>query len=267
MKKILLPILVAVGIVGSASASVLTGNLTNGLVAYYGFNGNFNDSSGNGLNLDNSAGVAFVPSFLGGNAQSLSLTAANSYASSSLNSGITGNDSRTIAFWFYAPSIQPWPTGNVVTLGPLSGTPSADATALALDDSKGGIIYFQNDYRDVNSDPIANLHEGPHFLALTYQNNLNGVNMYIDGTLVPSHPYQDGLTTLNTLAGRINVGRSDGLGFVGKIQDLGIWNTALTSSQVSQLYALQSVPEPSTYAFFGIGIGGILLAVRRKKLC
>jgi hypothetical protein len=27
------------------------------------------------------------------------------------------------------------------------------------------------------------------------------------------------------------------------------------------------VPEPSTYALFGMGLGGILLAVRRKRLC
>ena len=51
MKKLILPLLVAVGLIGSASAAVFTGDLNNGLVAYYSFNGNANDSSGNGNNV------------------------------------------------------------------------------------------------------------------------------------------------------------------------------------------------------------------------
>lgn len=47
MKKTIPSILVAVGLIVSASASALTGDLTNGLVSYYGFNGNANDLVGN----------------------------------------------------------------------------------------------------------------------------------------------------------------------------------------------------------------------------
>jgi len=46
---------------------------------------------------------------------------------------------------------------------------------------------------------------------------------------------------------------------------LSFYNTALSSSQVSQLYTLQSAPEPSTYALFGIGAIGMLMVIRRKK--
>ena len=46
MKKNILPLLVAVGLIGSASAQVPTGDLANGLVAYYSLNGNANDSVG-----------------------------------------------------------------------------------------------------------------------------------------------------------------------------------------------------------------------------
>jgi hypothetical protein len=56
-----------------------------------------------------------------------------------------------------------------------------------------------------------------------------------------------------------------GTGFLGDIQKVSIWNTALSSSQVSQLYTLQSAPEPSTYALFGIGAIGMLMVMRRKK--
>jgi hypothetical protein len=52
---------------------------------------------------------------------------------------------------------------------------------------------------------------------------------------------------------------------VGSIDDLQFYNTALTSQQVSQLYGMQSVPEPSTYALFGLGAIGMLMMMRRKK--
>jgi hypothetical protein len=53
--------------------------------------------------------------------------------------------------------------------------------------------------------------------------------------------------------------------YQGLISDVGIWNTALSSSQVSSLYTLQSAPEPSTYALFGIGAIALLMVLRRKR--
>jgi len=50
MKKTILSTLIAVGLIASASAAVFTGDLNNGLTAFYSFNGNANDSSSNGLN-------------------------------------------------------------------------------------------------------------------------------------------------------------------------------------------------------------------------
>ncbi len=242
----------------------LPGSLTNGLVAYYTFDGTLNDSSGNGLHLEASNAVNFVPSFLGTPQQALNLDSASSYAASVLNSGITNNDARTIAFWISLPSIQPWPTGNVVTLGPLSGTPSADGSAVALDDSKGGVVYFNNHNRDATSYPVTNLHTAPQFVTVSYENNLNGISMYINGQSIPYQLSQEGSTTLNTLDGPIHVGRSDGLGFVGQIQDLGIWNRSLSSTEVGTLYSAV-VPEPSTYALLLLGGATSLWAFKRRK--
>jgi hypothetical protein len=260
----LLSTICALGFMTCAVSAQLPGSLTNGLVAYYTFNGTLNDSSGNGLHLDNFSAVNFVPSFMGSN-QALNFETPASYAASSLNSGITNNDSRTVAFWIYLPSFQAFPTGNVVTLGPLSGTPSADGSVVALDDAKGGVIYFNNDYRDATSYPIPNLHLAPHFFAVSYENNLAGINMYVDGQSVPYQLWQDSTTTLNTLDGPINVGRSDGLGFVGQIQNLGIWNRSLSSNEVTDLYNTQSVPEPSTYALLLLGGAASLWALKRRK--
>jgi len=53
--------------------------------------------------------------------------------------------------------------------------------------------------------------------------------------------------------------------FIGKMSDVRIYNSAMSSSDVSTLYTLQSAPEPSTYALFGIGAIGLLMVMRRKK--
>ena len=50
MKRLILSILVAVGLIGSASAQTPSGELANGLVSFYSFNGNTLDSTGNGNN-------------------------------------------------------------------------------------------------------------------------------------------------------------------------------------------------------------------------
>ena len=50
----------------------------------------------------------------------------------------------------------------------------------------------------------------------------------------------------------------------GDISDYMYYNTALSSSQVSHLYTIQSVPEPSTYALFGLGALALIVAYRRK---
>ena len=51
MKKLILFILLAVGLIGSAGAETqLSGSLTNGLVLWYPFRGNPNDATGNGYN-------------------------------------------------------------------------------------------------------------------------------------------------------------------------------------------------------------------------
>jgi hypothetical protein len=52
MKNSILSLLVAIGLIGSAThaKAQVTGDLANGLVAYYSLDGNAYDSSGNGYN-------------------------------------------------------------------------------------------------------------------------------------------------------------------------------------------------------------------------
>ena len=98
MKNLILSLLVAVGLIGSASAAVLTGDLTNGLVAYYQLNGNANDSSGNGLD-----GVVYgatpTTDQLGNPNGAMSFNGIDSYISTSASFS-TGNAAKSSSVWF-----------------------------------------------------------------------------------------------------------------------------------------------------------------------
>jgi hypothetical protein len=60
MKKSILSLLIAVGLIGSASAQTPTGDLTNGLVSFYSFNGNYNDSVGGNNFTSTTSGASFT---------------------------------------------------------------------------------------------------------------------------------------------------------------------------------------------------------------
>ena len=88
-------------------------------------------------------------------------------------------------------------------------------------------------------------------------------NVYYNGGLLANFPADIGTRPLGL--GNYFLFNSGGYQYPynGLVQEVGIWSTALSSQQVSQLYSLQSVPEPSTYALLGIGAIGLLM---RRKL-
>ena len=53
--------------------------------------------------------------------------------------------------------------------------------------------------------------------------------------------------------------------FNGAMTDIRIYNTTLSSNQASTLYSLESVPEPSDYALFGIGLIALTIVYLPKK--
>lgn len=60
------------------------------------------------------------------------------------------------------------------------------------------------------------------------------------------------------LAGAYGAGRKQNV----QIDDLGIWNEALTAEQISY-YAANAIPEPSATAL--LGLGGLALVARRRR--
>jgi hypothetical protein len=111
MKKLILFTLFAIGLIGGAGAQTqLTGSLSNGLVAYYPFNGNANDSilSNNIL----TTGVSYTANQFGYLNSAILFTNHVINLNSANNIQITGSSDRTISFWF-----NPQTTNSYIRLG------------------------------------------------------------------------------------------------------------------------------------------------------
>jgi hypothetical protein len=266
MKKTILFTIVAVGLIGSASASSLTGDLTNGLVAYYGFNGNFNDSIG-GNNLVN-YGATFT-SNQNGDPLNAILVSPTGYLISQNNIGVFGNQDRTISLWVNIYTNSIFPNGRLVSWG--NNEPSQGSRLYAIDPANAGSLAVDYSLQNNNVSPT-DLSSAWHQITYTYSGSLNNVSFYVNGLIqtnsaIINYLSSDSINTFDTplYLNSDTPQNPQNLGINGAISDLGIWNRALSSAEVSQLYGIQSVPEPSTYALFGLGAIGMLMVLRRKK--
>jgi hypothetical protein len=281
MKNTILSLLVAVGITCSASAAVFTGDLNNGLVAYYSLNGNTTDNSGNGND-----GVASYISYgldRFGNANGAAYFGYSS-GSSWLDFGNMGNITCptlnslnnypiTYSLWFNLLGYQNWLSyrgGGVMTLIGKEGSGYADAALAIYNDN--GVAPNQISYLGSQWNPSTISPQLDQWNNLIFTISNDGTQtFYLNGSKV----FQTNSPTILNCSSDIPfmIGASSSYGspnhyrvpFNGCMSDIGIWNTALSSEEVSSLYTLQSVPEPSTYALFGIGAIGLLMVMRRKK--
>ena len=99
-------------------------------------------------------------------------------------------------------------------------------------------------------------------VALTFDQVSGIASLYMNGAFVSSE--SDILALRNDGDYPIQVGGVDER-FVGAISDVTIYDRALSSADVNQLYQFQSVPEPSTYALLLLGGAASLWALKRRK--
>jgi len=258
-------------------------SLYDGLVIHYKFDNLFSDSS-QFLNHAVSSGALFETDRFGNLNSALSVTPTTGVYSQA-NIGIARNSSRTFSFWLKPQAnagnnslfasligwgISGWSVG-VGRLSSINYLPSNPP-----DGPFGGANFqFNGWYTDANvrMDP-ALLSDQWNQLAVVYENNVQNTKIYLNGIIQTENfnnnlesPYA--VTTLDTIdtALRINA-EVHGPGFqgiYGLYDDVRIYNRALSPSEVSTLYATESVPEPSALSLFAIGLGGLAMMRRRRS--
>lgn len=197
----------------------------NGLVAWYPFNNSYNDESGNGNDGSSSGTITFIDD-------------RNSNSSSSVQLGngsvllpqiifpYTREETFSISFWFTHSS-----TGNARLMS--TECPEGNLRITNNSSVTGGLSIQYGDYQNLS------LNSPTEWNHVVYVYNSRNEEVYLNGELELTNndlvteaiSYCNPLT-LGAKASNINNDRWN-----GKIDDIGFWNRPLTSQEVSQLYA------------------------------
>jgi hypothetical protein len=205
---------------------------TNGLVGWWPFNGNANDESGNG-NHGTVNGATLTADRFGNANKAYSFDGISNNISGNAATFPLGNSQRSISGWAFKTSLPTSLQADVIFLygipssggwfGPLNGNPSDLYTIGLSQCGVGNDFHVQQNY---------GLNTWYHY-TITY--NIDTVKIYINSQLFGTGI----INPINTGSGNFCVGSSPGLDsyFGGKIDDIGIWNRALTQTEITALYS------------------------------
>jgi hypothetical protein len=214
---------------------------TSGLVGWWPFNGNANDESGSG-NDGTVNGATLTADRYG------VINKAYNFNSSSIrciNPGPLSNSSRTVSFWAKTSSIAT-AGGYCVSYGSdnVNGGEfglrlNRNCIGPSIDVSASAITY---DYPNSNN----NLW---HHYVVSYNNiigsDITSISLYIDGILASTicdntNASSNNINTTNeepiTFGRWCNLSGFSSIFFDGDLDDIGIWNLALTQQEITDLY-------------------------------
>ena len=264
--------------IAGANAAVTASNL----VAFYDFNGNTNDGSGNGATgtLTEGAVISADGAGYSGNAGDSALdlgtsqgNAANGNQSRSVStvdlSSTTANNSIAISFWQY--DLGNGAGGNAATtaFGILDGATGRGVSAHTP--WSNGTLFFDHNgccdppQRLTTPVGVSFLNSWHHIVL-----QIDGGNkqIWIDGVMAEEQV--TGADALPTFTGVVNVGAqyNNIHSFGGRIDEFAIWDVALDASEIGALaggastLSIIPVPEPSSSLL--VLLSGVLLARRRR---
>jgi hypothetical protein len=239
-KKLLLTTVATLGLAAGTMAQNVPAYVpTNGLVGWWPFNGNANDESGNGNN-GTVNGATLTSDRFGNNAQAYVFDGIDDRVEVAHNQNLNCS-SVSISVWFntnnflasngFAPHLlskretSGWGNSFQMGVGPYQ---AQNACWADWSISGNGGIYY-------NNSTILNT---GNWFNLVYTHDGTNVKLFLNGALVKTI-VSPGLLTFNTLplwfGARPNAGNNSSW-FNGKLDDIGIWNRALTQQEISDLY-------------------------------
>jgi hypothetical protein len=223
------------GVTYSDTCNAVSGSLTQGLVGYWPFCGNANDDSGNGNNgVVN--GATLTTDRFGNNNSAYFFDGLNDEIRANVNitqnitvscwvkSLFTANDFPTFFNFYSSLSNYPW-----VFYGQASYNTNIGSRYVTLNSSSSPIF----------SDNVSNVLSlnNWQFVTIVVDSAMNKHKLYVNGILINENTFQG----LHQFADKImfgSQGQSAGqlTNFYDSLDDIGIWNRALTQQEITQLY-------------------------------
>ena len=256
MKKFF-TIFILFAMTGLSSAYTQKLNIDSGLVAYYPFNGNANDESGNGNN--GTVNGATLTSDRFGNAnKAYSFNGTQNYIEVPDQTTLRFNSSFSISLWFSFNSFNFNPS-DIAFISKALGSDYYDSYEVYYDwhyrfsaayCNTGGcdeVDYF-------NTPSINNWY---HIVSL-FDKGSNTMKLYLNGILAVNTPLVNSSFTLDYDNNSLLIGVDSEYGandqfFDGKLDDIRLYNRLLTETEIQQLYNENGTGIPS-YNNFNIEI-------------
>jgi hypothetical protein len=231
-------IILALCIIGSLTiTSQAQSVITNGLIAFYPFNGNANDSSGNGNNGGAINGVSYVSSFLG----SAALFNGNSQYIVLPNS-ISNYEDLSVTFWIKTGDFtsNTFPNGEFLVSRDISGY--APDWNICLE--QGRKIDFVTDADELITTQDLDSNNWVQVACVADSAN-QSKTLFVNGQKVVSTnwlPYAFANNTVPIFIGASSIDTGSHAFFTGEMANVRIYNRALSSNDVAQLYAYEKLP-------------------------
>ncbi|RME72429.1 MAG: LamG domain-containing protein [Planctomycetota bacterium] len=234
------------------------------LHAYWAFDGNGNDASGNGLDATIEGAAAFGGGVVG-DALLLDGTDDRAVVADDPLLDFDTNDAFSLALWLRIDVTHQAPTtaslGIVEKWAGSGGYPYTLRALLDGNRNPTGKIYagrYDGSSGVTVSSPVVFDDGGWHHVAFVKDGTT--LTLYIDGAAVGTST--DTLTGSTLNASALYIGsRAAGQYLAGAIDELRIYGGALTASEVQTLAAVP-VPEPSALALATALVAGLLIAGR-----
>lgn len=236
MKKILTSILLTLS--ATTIAQIPSYVPSNGLVGWWPFNGNANDESGNGNN-GTVNGATLTTDRFGVAAEAYNFDGVDDYIDIGNNNNLNSNII-SISVWYnaldYGSAAQGY-QGNLVSKREQSGW--GGAYQLALASNPINLVYAPYTIGGQNGNVYSTEQAIGQWVHVVYVHDLVSARIYINGILSGTTIVSGGLTP-NTLpvwfGSRPNAGVNSCF-LNGQLDDIGIWNRALTEAEIATLFA------------------------------
>ena len=225
-------------------------NLTQGLIAYYPFNGNANDESGNGLNGIPQNGVQLTTDKFGNANNAYYFDGVDDYIEVLDDPKLRFRDSFSICLLFNRD-----PTGNQ-TAELIEKRLWADGSASSFDFGLVNTAQIRTSVKTGDNCPdplngwvyptVSNSTSTDQWYCVVTTFNQGLVNFYLDGVLIGSSTTTPKIDSCVGSSMRIGIHLSfDLLPFKGKIDEVRIYNRPLNQQEVNALCVLCNQPQGS----------------------